>query len=76
VGDVNADKRPDLVAATVDSVSVLVSEGGGFVPAAGSPYKAGPGSYHLAVGDINADGKPDIVAASFEGNSVTVLVGK
>jgi hypothetical protein len=76
VSDVNGDRRGDLVVATVDSVTVFVSEQNGFMPAAGSPFRAGPGAYHLAVGDINADGKPDIAAASFEGNAVTVLLGR
>jgi hypothetical protein len=76
VADVNRDRRNDLVAATVDSVTALLGDGRGFAPAPGSPFRAGPGAYKLAVGDLNEDGKPDVVASSFEGKAVTVLLGR
>ena len=47
-----------------------------FSPAPGSPFRAGPGAYHLVIGDLNKDGKPDVAASSFEGDSVTVLLGR
>lgn len=74
VADVNGDKKNDLVAATVNSVTVLLGDRRGFVPAPGSPFRAGPGAYNLTVGDLNEDGKLDIAASSFEGNAVTVLL--
>jgi hypothetical protein len=74
VADVNRDNRNDIVAATVDSVTVLL--GGGFIPAPGSPFRAGPGAYNLAIGDVNKDGKLDVVASSFEGDAVTALLGR
>ena len=81
VSDVNRDKRPDIVAATVNSrmrpyesrVAVLL--GDGFAPAPGSPFPVGNGAYQLAVGDINEDGKPDVVTSSFETGSISVLLG-
>ncbi|HLG13528.1 MAG TPA: VCBS repeat-containing protein [Blastocatellia bacterium] len=76
VADVNGDKKNDLIAATVNSVTVLLGDGRGFVPAPGSPFSAGPGAYNVAVGDINEDGKLDVAASSFEGNAVTVLLGR
>jgi FG-GAP-like repeat len=76
VADVNGDRRNDLVAATVNSVTVLLGEGRGFVPAPGSPFRAGPGAYNVTAGDLNEDGKLDVVASSFEGNAVTVLLGR
>ncbi len=76
VADVNGDKRNDLVAATVNSVTVLLGDSRGFVPAPGSPFSAGPGAYNVAVGDLNEDGKLDVVASSFEGNAVTILPGR
>jgi len=76
VADVNGDKRNDLVAATVNSVTVLLGDSRGFVPAPGSPFSAGPGAYNVAVGDLNEDGKLDVVASSFEGNAVTILLGR
>ena len=76
MADVNRDKRNDIVAATVDSVTVWLSGGDGFINAPGSPFRAGPGAYNLAVGDVNKDGKLDVVASSFEGDAVTVLLGR
>ena len=48
---------------------------GGFAPAAGSPYPAGPGAYRIVAGDIDEDGRPDLLVSSFEGRAVTVLLG-
>ena len=82
VSDVNRDRRPDIVAATVNSrmrpyesrVAVLL--GDGFAAAPGSPFPVGHGAYQLAVGDINEDGKPDVVTSSFESGSISVLLGR
>jgi hypothetical protein len=76
VTDVNGDRRNDLVAATVNSVTVLLGDSREFVLAPGSPFRAGPGAYNVTVGDLNEDGKLDIAASSFEGNAVTVLLGR
>ncbi len=73
--DATRDGRNDILAATVDAVRVYVGTGTVFVQMPGSPYRAGPGAYHLAAGDINEDGRLDIVASSFEGNSLTILLG-
>lgn len=76
VADVTRDNRNDLLAATVNSVTVLLGDSHGFVPAPGSPFRTGPGAYNLTVGDVNEDGKLDVVASSFEGNAVTVLLAQ
>ena len=82
VTDVNRDRRPDIVAATVNSrvrpydsrVAVLL--GDSFAAAAGSPFPVGRGAYRLSVGDVDEDGKLDLVTSSFEGDSISVLLGR
>jgi hypothetical protein len=75
VADVNADHHTDLIAATVDSVTVLLGNGEGFAPTPQS-FPAGPGAYKVATADLNNDGTPDVVASSFEGDAVTILLGR
>jgi len=56
---------------------VLLGDGRGrFMPAPGSPFRSGPGSYFLAVGDFNEDGKADVVTSSFEGDRVALFLGR
>ena len=82
VADVNRDRRPDIVAATVNSRArpyesrLAVLLGDTFDVAPGSPFPVGPGAYQLAVGDVDEDGKPDVVTSSFEGDSIAVLLGR
>jgi VCBS repeat protein len=77
--DVNGDRRPDLVVANQGSgnVSVLLGDGrGGFRPAPGSPFAAGPHPNDIATGDFNADGKPDLAFPNHDTPFVTVLLGQ
>jgi hypothetical protein len=82
VTDVNRDRRPDIVATTVNSrvkplkskVAVLAGDSLAEVP--GSPFPVGGGAFSLSVGDIDEDGKPDVVTSSFEGDSISVLLGR
>ena len=75
VADINGDRQTDLIAATVDSVTVFLGNGQGFASAQQS-FPAGPGAYRVATADLNNDGTPDVAASSFEGNAVTVLLGQ
>ena len=76
VADLDRDRRADLVAATVNSVSALLGDGRAFPRAKRATVPAGPGAYDIAIGDIDEDGRPDVVASSFESDAVTVLVGR
>ena len=77
VGDVNGDGRLDLITANQDdnSVSVLLSDDGGFAPAAGSPFAVGHRPYMPAIGDLNGDGHEDVTVANFGDATVSVLIG-
>ncbi len=78
VADVNSDGRPDIVTANgaSNNVTVLLGQaGGGFAPAAGSPFAVGTEPRSVAVADVNGDGRPDIVTANETSDDVTVLLG-
>ena len=76
LGDLNADGKPDIVAASGTGVSVLLNAGNGTFATPGS-YGAGTKPGSVAVGDLNGDGKPDIAAAngSIGGASVLLNIG-
>ena len=76
IGDVNGDRRPDLVTTHWESneLTVLVGDGkGGFVEAAGSPFDLRQSAWHVGVADVNRDGKVDVAAAA--GDGVRVMLG-
>jgi len=77
LADVNRDKRVDVIAASGDSVRVMLGDGAGnFKPAPNSPFATARGTWRLTVGDINQDTKPDIVTSNTDSSSVTVLFGR
>ena len=76
VGDLNGDRKPDLVATHHDqsSLTVLLSDGaGGFREIAGSPFDMGHNVWRVALADVNRDKRLDVIAAG--GDSVRVLLG-
>jgi len=76
--DVNRDRKRDLVVANEDGgdVSVLLGDGrGGFSPAPGSPFPAGPHPNDVAVGDFDGDGSPDLAFPNHDTSFITVLLG-
>jgi len=78
IADFNGDGKLDIVTANEESgdVSVLLGDGrGGFSPALGSPFPAGPSPNDIAVGDFNRDGRLDLAFANHGTQHLTVLLG-
>lgn len=76
IGDVNGDRKPDLMATHHErsKLTVLLGDGAGsFKEAGASPLDFGHNAFHMALADVNRDGKPDVVAAAGEG--VGVMLG-
>jgi hypothetical protein len=75
IGDVNGDRKPDLVAThhEQNELTLLLGDGrGGFTEAGGSPFDFGRG-FQIALADVNRDGYLDAVAAA--GNVVRIALG-
>jgi hypothetical protein len=84
IGDVNADGKPDLVAAgdmtgpncpCKGGVSVLLGRGNGSFRAARG-YRVGEGADSVALGDLNGDERLDLAIASVQGSDVWVLINR
>jgi len=76
IGDVNGDRRPDLLATHAErsELTVLLGDGrGGFTETSESPLDFGHAAWHMVLADVNRDSKPDVVAAAGEG--VRVMLG-
>jgi hypothetical protein len=76
IGDVNKDRRMDIVAANLGSsnVTVLLGDGTGRFTA-GTPITVNGPPQGVALGDFNNDGNLDIATANTTANNVTVLLG-
>lgn len=78
VGDLNGDRKPDLVVADASSLStikVLLGNGtGGFSVPDTFGLGGANNPFSVAIGDFNGDSKPDVVAASISDN-VTLVLG-
>ena len=75
LGDVNGDKRPDLIASHNGSslLTVALNTPSGFVPAARSPLTLPARAFAILTADLNRDGRDDVVSGS--GAGLIVLLG-
>lgn len=76
VGDLNGDRKPDLVATHHDQrmLTVLLGNGAGrFAEAGSSPFDWGHNAFQVLLADVNRDGRVDALAASGEG--VRIMLG-
>jgi len=76
IGDLNGDRKVDLVVTHHEqsSLTVLLGDGrGGFSETSGSPFDFGHNVFKIALADPNRDGKLDAIGAA--GDSVRVMLG-
>jgi hypothetical protein len=72
-GDVNGDRRDDIVVIETDALSVWLASHRGFARAPGSPFSI-RGATEAAMGDLDGDGAADVAVGPWDGDEVTVLV--
>jgi VCBS repeat protein len=76
VGDLNSDRKPDLVATHHDQngLTVLLGDGAGhFTESGNSPFDFGRSAFQVILADVNRDGRDDALAAAGEG--VRIMLG-
>jgi hypothetical protein len=74
VGDLNGDRKPDLVTANGgDVVSVVMNKGGGSFRMK-RDYIVGGGASSVATADLNGDSRLDLAVADTDAGAVSVLI--
>jgi hypothetical protein len=76
IGDVNGDRKPDLMAThhEQNELTVLLGDGAGnFKEQSASPFDFGHQAWQMVLTEVNRDGKPDVIAAG--GSGVGVMLG-
>jgi hypothetical protein len=77
IGDMNNDRKLDLIVACGRARSIVVVEGkgNGQFGAVLSNTNLAQASGEMAIGDVNGDGKLDVAVASHDSYGVTLLIG-
>jgi hypothetical protein len=76
IGDLNGDRKPDLVATHLEqsALTILLGDGtGNFREVGGSPFDFGHAVWTIVLADVNRDRREDVIAAA--GDSVRVMLG-
>ena len=76
VGDLDGDKRPEVVAVSADQLLTVRINGGMATYAKGSTYMLPMGPSSVELGDFNGDKNLDAVVAAKDASNVSVLAGK
>jgi hypothetical protein len=79
IGDVNGNKKPDIVVTHHDqnALTVLLGDGTGhFTEAPGSPFDFGRNAFQVVLADVNRDGRLDALAAAGEGVRIMLSDGR
>ena len=77
IGDINNDKKSDLIVASEKSrsITVVLGKGDGQFAAQSNKITVPDGPGEIALGDVNTDGKLDLAIASHDSYGVTLLLG-
>jgi len=77
IGDMNNDRKPDLVVALgrPRSINVIEGKGNGQFGATVSTTTVPDPPGEMAIGDLNGDGKLDVAVSSHDSYGVTLLTG-
>jgi hypothetical protein len=76
IGDLNGDRKPDLVAThhELSKLTVLLGDGrGSFTEVSDSPFDFGHNAFPIALVDVNHDGNSDVIAAA--GDGISMMLG-